>query len=239
MEFLEFLTCQSLKKYEMNYGDFRVNLKSLSADKNALSFEGLAPIVHHSLIQVALKTDPLVLITNDKEKKILQNLEDGLFVREPNLPVDESSIIDIDSTLIYAVLYITASKLAHNDNILKYKKEAELIINNYNWERYRVLNDGKEIDLLSISKKALDLHGYKKIYIEKVKTLNGYFYEWDEAFIKNLDIYLVGAANKNLSISDVDNMKLFIAYAENTMTSEHEEFLTITALDKHLGSYNG
>lgn len=223
----------------MTYGDFRTNLKSLSADKKALTLEELAPIVHHSLIQVASKTDPLVLITNDKEKKILQNLEDGLFVREPNIPTDETSIIDIDNTLIYAVLYITASKVSHNDNILKYKKEAELIINNYNWERHKVLNDGKDIDLLNISRKALDLHGYKKIYIERIKILNGYFYEWDEAFIKNLDIYLTGTANKNLSKSDVDNLKLFIAYAENTMTTEHEEFLTITALNKHLGSYNG
>lgn len=237
MEFLEFPTYQSLKKYDMTYGDFRVNLKSLmGGDKSLLSVEALAPIVHHSLIQVAVKTDPLVLITNDIEQKVLQNLEDGLIVREPSLPIDESSILDIDSALIYAVLYITASKFSHNDNILKYKKEAELIINNYNWERHRVLENDENIDLLDLSKRALDLHGYKKIYLKKLKTLNGYFYDWDEAFVKNLDIYLTGAVNKNLTKSDIENLKMFIDFAENIMTNEHNEYPTMTEVDKHLGS---
>lgn len=221
----------------MTYAEFRDGLKSLMGGNKALpSIESLIPIVQQSLIEVARKTEPLLLITSNKEEKILQVIDEKLFVRQPTKILDENSIIDIDDTLIYAVMYVCCSKFSIDSSITKYKYEANKIISDYNWERYYSFENGSCSDLISLAIDAIDFHGYKKIYLERIKTTAGYFYDWDTSFIDKLDGYLGGTILKNLSKSDINNIDNFIAFADNTMTEEHEEYSTMLEFDKKLST---
>ena len=221
----------------MTYAEFREGLKSLMGGNKALpGVESLIPIVQQSLIEVARKTEPLLLITNNKEEKILQVINERLFVKQPTKILNENSIIEIDDTLIYAVMYICGSKFSIDSSVTKYKYEANKIISDYNWERYYSFENGSCNDLISLAIDAIDFHGYKKIYLERIKTSAGYFYDWDASFIDKLDAYLGGTILKNLSKSDINNIDNFIAFADNTMTDEHEEYLTIFKFDEELST---
>jgi hypothetical protein len=221
----------------MTYAEFRDGLKSLMGGNKALpSIESLIPIVQQSLIEVARKTEPLLLITSNKEEKILQVIDENLFVRQPKKILDENSIIEIDDTLIYAVMYLSATKFSIDSSVSRYRDEANKIISDYNWERFRSFENGSCNDLISLAIDAIDFHGYKKIYLERIKTTKGYFYDWDASFIDKLDAYLGGTILKNLSKSDINNIDNFIAFADNTMTEEHEEYSTMLEFDKKLST---
>lgn len=194
--------------------------------------ESLILLIQDALIEVAQKTEPLVLITLDNELKIIKVLEDGLYLREPKQIIDDNSLIEIDTDLIKAVAHIVISSFSDNDNFVKHKTHANKYINDYNWARFESFN--KENDLLAISRKAVDFHGFKKIYVSKYKTSKGTSYDWDESFISKLESFFAGH-RLNLSKSDINNIDNFILFADNIMTSQHEDYGIIDKFDKYLG----
>lgn len=221
----------------MNYLTFRDLLKGvMGGNKTLPSIEFLIPLVEQSLEEVARKTEPLLLITNNKEEKILKIIGNNLFLKQPKKIIDEYSIIEIDNDLIYAVINLTASKFSTDTSVAKYRQESNKIMSDYNWNRFESFKDGKGEDLNSLAIKAIDFHGYKKIYLQKIKNKDGYFYDWDISFINKLDMYLGGTILNNISKSDINNIDNFIAYADNNMTIEHEEYSTIRQLDKKLST---
>jgi hypothetical protein len=206
----------------------------MSGDKNVPNDDNLKPIILQCLKQVAIKCEPLVLISNNIEDDILQTMENGLFIRVPKAPQSDNDIIDIDETLVYAVSYLVASKISKNQTIIKYIKEADMIINDYQWNRYRDIQSGK-LDLKkSMSENSLNIHGYKNIYTSKTKTIKGYVYTWDDSFIRNLGLYLSGEALK-LSKSDRQNIDKYLEY----QASGNNDNEVYEALDRYLGGLNG
>ncbi len=221
----------------MNYSAFRDLLKGvMGGNKALLSIESLIPLVEQSLEEVARKTEPLLLITCNKEEKILKIIGNNLFLKQPKKITDENSIIEIDDDLIYAVINLTASKFSIDTSIAKYKQESNKIMSDYNWNRFESFRDANNGDLISLANEAIEFHGYKKIYLQRVKSKDGYFYDWDMSFINKLEMYLSGAILKDISKSDINNIDNFIAYADNNMTIEHEDYSTIKQLDKKLST---
>lgn len=219
----------------MKFQEFKKILNVLRAGDKQIpnDDEVLIFVTHNALIEVAQKTEPLVLVTLDNELKIIKVLEDGLYIKEPKEIVDDDSIIEIDDDLIKAVAHTVISSFSTNDNLLKHKTYVNKYINDYNWERFESFNDEK--DLLSMSLRAIDFHGFKKIYISKIKGIDGYFYSWDNTFILKL-INFFANTKTALSKSDVINIDNFIAFADGTMTSEHEDYEIIQKFDEYLGS---
>jgi hypothetical protein len=196
----------------MKYGEFKTHLKGIMiGDKNVPDDTVLRPIVFQVLKQVALKVEPLVLITNDVEYEILKTLENELFMRVPYLPQSDEEELDIDETLVYAVVYLVATKISSKDNIIKYEREAWDILNEYMWKRFRDIESGLFDYDKTLIENALNINGYKKIYTKKINTTEGYKYEWDTKFITTLALYLSGE-NPTLSKSDRTNIDAYFAY---------------------------
>ncbi|WP_151946621.1 hypothetical protein [Aliarcobacter butzleri] len=219
----------------MNFQEFKKILEILRAGNNQIpkDNETLIFITHNALIEVAQKTEPLVLVTIDKEQKIIKVLEDGLYLKEPRKIIDDNSLIEIDEDLIRAVAHVVISNFSNTDNLLKHKTQASKYINDYVWERFDSFND--DTNLLSEALRAIDFHGFKKIYISKVRGMNGYFYSWDESFILKLESFF--ASKKiELSKSDINNLDNFVSYADEIMTVQHEDYETIRKFDEYLGS---
>jgi hypothetical protein len=219
----------------MKYIDFRTHLNEImSGDKTVPADDKLKPIILQSLVQVAKQCEPLVLISDDIEDEILQVVEDGLFIRVPKTPNDDEDIIDMDETLVYAVSYLVASKISKNQTITKYTHEADRIINDYQWQRYRDIESGKFDYKVILTQNSLNIHGFKKIYISRTKTIAGYVYEWDMEFVAILGRYLAGEVLQ-LSKSDRINIDQYLEYQANG-SSDNEMY---EALDKFLGGING
>lgn len=219
----------------MNFQEFKKILDVLRAGNNQIpkDNEVLIFITHNALIEVAQKTEPLVLMTIDKEQKIIKVLEDGLYLKEPRKIIDDNSLIEIDEDLIRAVAHVVISNFSNTDNLLKHKTHASKYINDYIWERFDSFND--DTNLLSESLRAIDFHGFKKIYISKVRGMNGYFYSWDKSFITKLEGYFSNTKT-DLSKSDINNLDNFISFADGIMTMQHEDYETIRKFDEYLGS---
>ena len=219
----------------MKYSEFKVHLNEImSGDKNVPNDDNLKPIILQCLKQVAIKCEPLVLLSSNVEDDILTVVEDELFIRVPNISQEDEDIIDMDETLVYAVSYLVASKISKNQTITRYTKEADEIINDYQWNRYRDIQSGK-LDLKkSMSENSLNIHGYKNIYTSKTKTIQGYVYTWDDSFILNLGLYLSGGVLK-LSKSDRQNIDKYLEY----QVSGNNDNEVYEALDIYLGGLNG
>ncbi|MBD3830649.1 MAG: hypothetical protein IE890_09190, partial [Arcobacter sp.] len=127
----------------MNFQEFKKILDVLRAGNNQIpkDNEVLIFITHNALIEVAQKTEPLVLMTIDKEQKIIKVLEDGLYLKEPRKIIDDNSLIEIDEDLIRAVAHVVISNFSNTDNLLKHKTHASKYINDYIWERFDSFND--------------------------------------------------------------------------------------------------
>ncbi len=219
----------------MKYIDFKTHLNEImSGDKTVPADDKLKPIILQCLKQVAIKCEPLVLLSSNIEDDILTVVEDELFIRVPNVSQNDDDIIDMDETLVYAVSYLVASKISKNQTITKYTKEADEIINDYQWNRYRDIQSGK-LDLKkSMAENSLNIHGYKYIYTSRTKTMLGYVYTWDDKFILVLGQYLSGAVLE-LSKSDRTNIDKYLEYQMSGAINDE----MYEALDNYLGGLNG
>jgi len=214
----------------MKYIDFKNHLAgAMLGDKNVPDFVKLKPIMLECMTEVAIQCEPLCLMGRDVEDDILKTMENGLFIRKPNIPVDnDEHIIDMDETLVYAVSYLVAYKLSKN-NQAKNEKDAKKIINNYQWKRYNDTKDNNYEFDITAAENSMDIHGYKKIYIRKYKTVLGYVWVWDDNFIKILGGYLSGLV-QDLSKSDRNNIDKYLEY-KSIGNSDSEMY---KALDKYL-----
>ncbi len=219
----------------MKYVDFKTHLDEImSGGKFVTDDDKLKPIILQCLEQVAIQCEPLILLSSNIEDDILTVVEDELFIRVPNLSQNADDIIDMDETLVYAVSYLVASKISKDAKKKDHQNEADTIINNYQWQRYRDIQSGK-LDLKkSRSENSLYIHGYINIYTTKTKTIQGYVYTWDESFIVNLGLYLSGLVLK-LSKSDIQNIDKYLEY----QASGNNDDEVYEALDIYLGGLNG
>lgn len=219
----------------MNYKEFKGLIDILRAGNKAVPQEDkvLIFMVQEAIKEVAKKTNPLVLVTPlHQDVNIIKKLEEGLYLREPKKIINDDSYIEIDDDLTQAVAHIVISQFSNSDNLLKHKKHASKFIMDYNWERLDSF--GENPDLLSLSKQAVDFHGFKKFYIQKNKHINGYWFVWDMDFIKKLNSFLI-QNQIEMSKSDTNNINLFISYADNNISIEHDDYEAIKELDKFLG----
>jgi hypothetical protein len=214
----------------MKYSDFKIHLgEIMSGDKKVPENKKLKPIILQCLREVAIRCEPLCLLSDNVENDILTVVEDELFIRVPHLSQKDSDKIDMDETLVYAVSYLVASKISKNATIVKYTKEADEIINDYQWNRYRDIQSGK-LDLKkSMSENSLNIHGYKNIYVSKIKTIKGYVYVFDEKFIELLGLYLEGNALK-LSRSYKDNIDKYLEYQYEDREEINEVYETLNKI---------
>ena len=220
----------------MKYIDFKTHLNEImSGDKKVPEDEKLKPIMLQCLKQVAIKCEPLVLMSRDIEDDILKTLEDRLFIRVPKLPQSDDDVIDMDETLVYAVSYLVASKISKNQTIVKYIKEYDEIVNDYLWKRFRDMEDGNFDINKTLEENSLNIHGYKRIYKSKTKTIKGYVYEWDERFVEILGRYLSGESLTQLSKSDRVNIDRYLEYQADGLNNNP----VYEALDEYLGGLNG
>jgi|GEM_PF-5859790 len=220
----------------MNFKEFKELIQILRSGNKAIpqSDSVLSSLVEEAIKDVAKKTNPLILVTSlHQEIKVIKNIEKDLYIKEPRKIIDDNSLIEIDDELLQAVAHTVISQFSTNDNLLKHKVFASKFINDYNWERFISFKDS--CNLLEFSKKAIDFHGFKKIYIEKNRTLNGYWYKWDFNFIIKLNRYLIKDL-LHLSKSDINNINLFIHFADQKLTKEKEEYESIKEFDNYLGS---
>ena len=213
----------------MNYNEFKIFLEGITqGDKNLPDDDILKPILLSHLREVALLCEPLSLMTRDLEHDVLLTLDSRLFIREPKLKEDDSSLIDIDKTLVYAVAYLVACEYSKSNKEFLYAR-SQTIINEYNWKRYRDL-ESEDFDLeKTLIENSLAIHGYKKVYIQKFKTIRGTVYIWDDEFIITLGKYLSGEVLE-LSKSDRTNIDEYLAYKQ----SESSDNDMYEQLDKYL-----
>jgi len=214
----------------MNFIEFKILLKGiLEGDVKIPEEPSLKIFLLSCLREVALKCEPLSLMTRDLDKDVLSTLKDGLFIREPKISELDNDLIDIDTTLVYAVAFFVAREISRNNKPYFHARGKELC-DDYNW---KIFNDMKSenFDLeKSILENSLDIHGYKKIYIQKFKTMRGTVYIWDDDFVDTLGKYL-SSEILNLSKSDRKNIDDYLDY-QMTGIEDNDMY---EQLDKYLG----
>ncbi len=215
----------------MKYVDFRTQLELImGGDKIVPAFDKIKSIIHECTKQIAVSCKPFILLSTSIEDKKLQSINKELFVREPLYPTTENHNIDIDEELIYAVIYMVASKICHVKNKIIYKNEYKELVNNYQWERYKNIENSIYDNEASYLKNILTKNEYKKIYTKKYKTIKGYVYEWDNHFIGILNRYLKGEVFM-MDISDRLNVEKYLDY----QAQKRNDNFMYEELDKYLG----
>ncbi len=219
----------------MNYVDFKSNLlTALLGDRPNLPAE---PMMKNLLIQnlrlVAKEYEPLILTTSKKDGEILKKLENEQYILAPIVPADENLNIKMDEDLMYVVVYMTAKNLCSSNNIKKHDDSMWQFINNYTWARY-------ETGFTECNNDSIDTYmneyGYKKIYLDRTMTSNGYVYKWDEEFISILNDYQFGLIDYELSKSDRNNLEKFAKFADGELDTTDEDYEAFEEINKYLGS---
>ena len=220
----------------MTYDEFKIFLTGiLEGDKKIPEDELLQIYLLSCLREVALLCEPLSLMTRDLEADILVTLECGLFIREPKISITEDEILDtdlvnIDKTLAYAVAHFVAREISKSNKPYFHSRGKEYC-DDYNWKRFRDLKD-EDYDLEKhLIENSLAIHGYKKIYHQKFKTMRGMVYIWDDEFVCTLNKYLKGEVIEDLSKSDRKNIDDYLAYQVRGI----EDNDMYEQLDKYLG----
>ena len=128
----------------MTYGEFKIELASeMYADTKIPSDDTvLIPLVMRAMRYVAYRTNPLSLLVQSPDFRVIKSLGNGWYLREPALIRDTITKLDIDKELIDAVVYRVASK------ITKRKKEsheasADEIMSDFN---FKILEAEKNAD---------------------------------------------------------------------------------------------
>ena len=211
----------------MVYSDFKdLLLANLYGDKSKLPDDNVVQaLILQALVEVANRCNPLSLRTDVSDGVILKKI-DKEYIRMPNKPIDYMDRIDIDETLVYAVNSLVASKLCGDDKKAYHLRNGRRGIQDYLWAMYESSNSDKSV---------MDFYGYKGIYTSRFMTINGYVYDFDQEFIKNVNSYLMGETIENISKSDRENLDRYIAYAEGEMSNTDELYSVFEEFDNYLG----
>ena len=216
----------------MTYGGFKDLLKTIMPGDNFSqdTFDTFGSTVLICMREVAEKCNPLELVSNNPSCEVLKTLEDGLFIRVPEEPKEDTDILDIDETLCVAVAYSVATILGSSHHFAKYIANLGKHSHNYIWNQYNDLQHNK-YDLCEIAiRNSLNFKGFKKIYTHKHDTIKGNVYIWDDDFINKLNEYLKDETIY-LSRSDRKNIDEYIDYQING----NEDNEMYEKLDEYLG----
>jgi len=97
----------------MTFGTFKVLVASLLlGDNKAPNDAMLIELTHMSLLTLANKAEPLVLMTLDMSKPSVRLGPGDYVVRVPDKPEDDNSDIDIDTVLIPALARYVAGNIS-------------------------------------------------------------------------------------------------------------------------------
>ncbi len=80
-----------------------------------------------------------------------------------------------------------------------------------------------------------DLYGEEKSFSKVAKTTHGREYEWDSDFIKTFNDFLKGEELYNKSKSDRNRIEKFIAFANNEMSEDDEDYEVMKKFNDYLG----
>jgi hypothetical protein len=89
------------------------------------------------LLKIANRYTVLKLVTKSENFKVLRALGDGLYIRYPKIPTNDTDEIDVDKELAMAVANYLAAEVAkdnHNRNI--FNKKAMSIVKGYAFKLY-------------------------------------------------------------------------------------------------------
>jgi hypothetical protein len=126
MDLLQFKTLSSLK--------LKGDVKEPSNDTvyDILILESIENIANYII--------PLDLVTEDTTVPTLRWINGTQLVRQPLSPLNNSNKLDIDEQLHNAVLYDFLAMYSNkNENIAKYLRARDGVINNYRWNNYKLL----------------------------------------------------------------------------------------------------
>ena len=120
----------------MTFGEAKQMIAfNMASDRNIAS-ENMALQIHKALKGVAMLCVPLSLLSKGLGSgDILRFVDDVNYVRVPDMPVEDTDIIDIDPMLENAVVYATCKNLSLV-NKLNFDRLMIIEINNFNWAIY-------------------------------------------------------------------------------------------------------
>lgn len=78
----------------------------------------------------------------------------------------------------------------------------------------------------------LELHGKNKFY-HVGQSATGDMYNFDSDFIDSLKLYLAGEEN-SMTKSQLNNIKLFVDFADGRIESSHKDYKALVEFDKYL-----
>ena len=118
----------------MTYGDLKAQVSMLLTSDNVLTNDKskLLASLKFAYIEMADMATPLQWLTLDKSVAIMRQGPGDYYVRMPDMPLDDSDYLDIDSELVPAVARMIASYIAKEVNTKEYhRSKAELLMKRY------------------------------------------------------------------------------------------------------------
>lgn len=124
----------------MTYGMFKSLTLGLLVSDNVLPKDenALIGLVQYALTTVAMQADSLHLMTLSTTADILRMSQGDYLIRVPATPVDDTSEMDIDAELVFAVARYVASYISKNKGGI-HVNAADRIIKDYNAKTYEIL----------------------------------------------------------------------------------------------------
>lgn len=103
-------------------------------------------LLRDALFRVSNACIPLCLLTtNIDSAKILRQVDEYYYIREPNIPTIDTDNIDIDNSLELAIIYFICAAIAKNPT-QNYQQMAQEIIDAHRWVAYEYLQKKEIID---------------------------------------------------------------------------------------------
>lgn len=103
-------------------------------------------LLRDALFRVSNACVPLTLLTTNIDAvKILRQVDEYYYIREPNIPTIDTDNIDIDTSLELAVIYFICAAIAKNPT-QNFQQMAQEIIDAHRWVAYEYLQKKEIID---------------------------------------------------------------------------------------------
>lgn len=128
----------------MTYGVFKNITSGLLIGDRQLPTDAdvLLGLVQYALTTVATSADSLHLMTLNSSGNILRLGQGDYLVRTPNVPVEDTDILDIDEELVFAVARYVASYISAEKGGI-HVNEAVRIIKNFNAKTWEIIEQVK------------------------------------------------------------------------------------------------
>lgn len=109
----------------MTYADLKNQVTMLLTSENKLPKDAaiLASSLKFAYVEIADIATPLKWLTLNKDVDIMRQGLGNYYVRMPNMPVDDTDELDIDSELVPAVARMIASYVAKDVRLKQYHRD--------------------------------------------------------------------------------------------------------------------